>query len=105
MTNHTRLNWLFFVVLAAGLAARLYAASLGHDFDFNTWLMIANLPNHGAGVYGTTLYNFAPGWFWILRGLNFLAGHNPVVFRYFVAGFLSLADAGIFLILWRKFGR
>ena len=101
----TRLNWLFFVVLFAGIAARLFVATLGHDFDFNTWLMIARLPNHGAGVYATTLYNYAPGWFCILRSLYFLAGHNAVVFRYCVAGFLSLADAGIFLILWLKFGR
>ncbi len=105
MINNTRLNWLFFVVLIAGFAARLYVATLGHDFDFNTWLMIARLPDHGAGVYATTLYNFAPGWFYILRSLYFLAGHDPVVFRYCVAGFLSLADAGIFFILWRSFGR
>ena len=37
--------------------------------------------------------------------MNLLAGHNPTVFRYLVAGFLGLGDAGIFLILWRRFGR
>jgi hypothetical protein len=37
--------------------------------------------------------------------LNLLAGHNPTVFRYLVAGFLSLGDVGIFFILWRRFGK
>jgi hypothetical protein len=103
--RNTGLNWLFLAILAAGIAARFYVATLGHDFDFNTWLMIARLPSHGAGVYATTLYNFAPGWLCILRGLYLLSGHDPVVFRYAVAGFLAFADAGIFFILWRKFGR
>src|SRR5580692_6097480 len=105
MTTNTKLNWLFFVVLIAGITVRFYVATLGHDFDFNTWLRIAQLPNHGAGVYATTLYNYAPGWFYILRGLYVLAGQDPVMFRYCVAGFLTLADIGIFFVLWRKFGK
>jgi hypothetical protein len=100
----TRLNWLFFVVLAAGIAARLFVATLGHDFDFDSWVIIAKVPL-GGNVYATDRYNFAPGWFLILHILYFLSGHNPAAFRYFVPGFLSLVDAGIFYILWRKFGR
>ncbi|MGO8763859.1 MAG: hypothetical protein ACLQSR_01840 [Limisphaerales bacterium] len=97
---------MFFAVLTLGIAARLIAATLGHDFDFDSWQIVANLVNHEENVYaGTDRYNFAPGWFWILHLLDLLAGHNPVVFRYLVAGFLSMGDAGIFFILWRRFGR
>ena len=104
MTNNSRLNWLFFVVLAAGFAARLCVAALGHNFDFDSWQINANIPVT-ANFYALTVrYDTAPPWFFILHALNALAGHNPALFRYFVAGFLSLADAGILFILWRQFG-
>jgi hypothetical protein len=105
MIKDTRLNWLFFVVLAAGIAVRMFVAHLGHDFDFESWKLIAGYMNNGQNVYvQTQRYAFAPAWFLILHGLDLLSGHNPVIFRYAVAGFLTLADVGIFFILWRKFG-
>lgn len=99
-----RFNWLFFAVLIAGIAARLYAATLGHDYDFDSWRIVAGMADGGQNVYSSARYNFAPGWLQILHGLYLLAGRNPVVFRYFVAAFLTIADAGIFVILWRMFG-
>jgi hypothetical protein len=103
--SNSKLNWLFFAVLVAGIAARLLVATCGHDYDMDSWQLMAKLADHGDNVYASTeRYNFAPGWFHILHALNLLAGHNPTAFRYLVAGFLSLADAGIFFILWRRFG-
>ncbi len=93
-------------MLIAGMAARLLVAACGHDYDMDSWQIMANIADRGDNVYASTdRYNFAPGWFFILHGLNVLAGHNPAIFRYFVAGFLSLADVGIFFFLWRRFGR
>ena len=104
--NNSRLNWLFFVMLAAGFAARLLVATRGHDYDMDSWQIMASIADRGDNVYASTdRYNFAPAWFHVLHVLNLLAGHNPTVFRYAVAGFLSLGDAGIFFILWRRFGR
>lgn len=93
------------MVLAAGIAARLFVATLGHDYDFESWVINAKFPMWSNVYADTDRYNFAPGWFLILHVLYFLGGHDPAAFRYVVAGFLSLADAGIFYILWRKFGR
>ena len=93
-------------MLVAGLAARLLVAACGHDYDMDSWQIVAGIADRGDNVYASTdRYNFAPGWFHILHGLNLLAGHNPVAFRYVVAGFLGLADAGIFFFLWRRSGR
>ncbi len=103
--KNTGLNWLFFVALFAGIAARMFVATLGHDYDYDSWVINAKFPMWSNVYADTYRYNFAPGWFLILHVLHFLAGHNPAAFRYFVPGFLSLADAGIFYILWRKFGR
>ncbi|MGH8022334.1 MAG: hypothetical protein ACRED1_02045, partial [Limisphaerales bacterium] len=60
-------------VLAAGIAARMFVASLGHDYDFESWQLIAGLMDHGQNVYAQTQrYNFAPAWFLILHGLDLL---------------------------------
>ncbi|HTY86363.1 MAG TPA: hypothetical protein VMB80_02775 [Candidatus Acidoferrum sp.] len=104
--NHLRLSVLFLGVLVTGLVARLLAATCGQDYDMDSWQLVAGIADRGENVYASTdRYNFAPGWFHILHGLSVLSGHNPIVFRYLVAGFLSLADAGIFFFLWRRFGR
>jgi hypothetical protein len=104
--NNFKPAWLFLGMIAAGIAARLLVATLGHDFDFDSWQIVANLAGHGDNVYaGTDRYNFAPGWFNILHALDLLSGHNSTVFRYLVAGFLGLGDVGIFIILWRCYGK
>ena len=104
--NRTGTGGLFWLLLLTGLAARLLVATCGHDFDMDSWRIVARLVEQGNNVYASTeRYNFAPGWFHILHVLDVLAGHNPEVFRYTVAGFLGLADVGIFCFLWRRFGR
>jgi hypothetical protein len=104
--NNSKPNWLFFAVIVVGIAARLLVATRGHDPDMDSWQTVAKLVEQGKNVYASTnVYNFAPGWLLILHVLDLLAGHNPVVFRYFVAGFLSLGDVGIFVILWHRFGK
>lgn len=104
--DHVKASWLFPVILVVGLAARLLVATLGQDYDMDSWQIMAKLADHGDNVYASTdRYNFAPGWFQILHALNLLSGHHPTVFRYAVSGFLSLGDAGIFFILWHRFGK
>jgi hypothetical protein len=104
--NNSKPGGLFFAVLVAGVAARLLVATCGHDYDMDSWQLVANIADRGDNVYASTdRYNFAPGWFHVLHALNLLAGHNPTAFRYLVAGFLSLGDVGIFFILWRRFGK
>jgi hypothetical protein len=106
ITSKTPSSWLFWMVLITGLAARLLVATCGHNYDMDSWQIVAGIADRGENVYAATgRYNFAPGWYHILHGLNVLSGHKPAVFRYVVAGFLGLADAGIFFFLWRRFGR
>ena len=104
--NNPKINWLFFVAIVAGITARLLVATRGHNFDVDSWRIVADVVERGGNVYAETgRYNYGPVWFQVLHVLDWLAGHNPAVFRYIVAGFLSLVDVGIFYILWRKYGR
>ncbi len=104
--NNFKPAWLFIAMIAAGLAARLFVATLGHVADFDSWKAVAKLMDQSQNVYAcTTVYNFGPAWFFILRALDMMAGHNTTVFRYLVPGFLGLGDVGIFIILWRCYGK
>lgn len=104
--NHPKSLWLFLAVIIVGTAARLLAATRGHNYDIDSCRIIVNIINHSGNVYASTdRYNYGPIWFNIQHVLNLLAGHNETAFRYLVSGFLSLVDAGMFFILWRKFGK
>ena len=104
--NNSKPGWLFLAVMIAGIAARLLVATRGHNFDVDSYKVVADIVDRGGNVYaGTGRYNYGPIWFHVLHALNLLAGHNETAFRYLVAGFLSLVDVGIFSVLWRKFGK
>ena len=58
--RNSRLNWLFLTVLAAGIAARLSVAIMEHDYDMDSWQIMADIADHGGNVYASTdRYNFA----------------------------------------------
>ena len=99
-------RWGFFVIIALGLDLRMGAATLGHNFDMESWYIVADIMRHGGNVYAETgRYNYGPVWFLVIHALDVLAAHRHEVLRYFIAGVLSLADLGIFLVLWRQAGR
>ncbi len=92
-------------VLLAGLAARWYFSTLGHNYDFESYQVVAGLMDEGKNVYANTdRYNYGPVWFNVIHLLDVLAGRNPEVFRGLLVVLLSAADAGIAWILWRRVG-
>jgi hypothetical protein len=107
--NSGRTRWpaaALLMVVLLGLAARLAAATLGHNYDMESWYLVAKVAQQGGNVYAETdRYNYGPVWFQIVHGLDVLAGHRPEVLRFLIAGFLSLVDAGLFWLLCRRAGR
>ncbi|MBI3169964.1 MAG: hypothetical protein HYZ22_15885, partial [Chloroflexi bacterium] len=86
------------------------AASKGHNSDVDSYIIVANIVERGGNVYAeTTRYNYGPIWFNLIFALNFIAslfhGNQDLILRYLIAGFLSIVDTGIFLVLWKKFNR
>src|SRR5438270_473549 len=103
--NDFKQGWLLFLIIIVGLLARLDVATFGSNYDMASCRIVAGILDHGGNVYASTdRYNYGPFWFLILHGLDMLAGQNETIFRYLVAGFLSLVDVGICLVLWRRFG-
>jgi hypothetical protein len=94
------------LVLAGGVAARFWVGRFGVNFDFDSYRIVVDLVQHGQNVYaGTTRYNYGPIWFNVLNLLDWLAGHEVHRFRLVLTGFLTLADIGIFWVLWGRYGQ
>ncbi len=96
------------VVLLAGALARLWAATRGHNFDFESWIIAADIFSHGGNIYAeTTRYSYGPVWY-VLLGMFWqvarLFPNSAIAFRYILPSFLTLVDIGIFVFLKRKFG-
>jgi hypothetical protein len=106
-TNHLRLTWIWLIaVIGLGVCARFAITLAGHNYDYDSYRVVADLTAQGNNVYaGTTRYNYGPVWFNVIHLLNLLAGGNAVVFRWLLVGLLSAVDVGIFYILWWRFGK
>lgn len=96
------------LVLAAGIIARFYVMTKGHNFDFESYKIIADIVGSGGNVYAETArYNYGPVWFTIL-GIFHAVGSafsNPeLVFRVLIVGLLTSVDIAIAFILKRQFG-
>lgn len=99
-------KWLIFAIIVLGFGLRLLASTLGHNYDFDSYLIVADIVDHGKNVYAnTTRYNYGPVWFYLLNFTNLLAAKDQSTFRYLLVLFLSFVDLGILFILWQKINK
>lgn len=103
-------RWLLSAIVVIGIGLRMLAASRGHNNDFGAYLVVADIARDGGNVYAETeRYNYGPIWFNALHAIDQAASLSQTnrvpIFRYTIAGLLSLVDVGIFVILLRKIGR
>ena len=95
-----QLRWLLVTVVVLGMVLRLLAAARGHNFDFESFIIVADIARDGGNVYADTLrYNYGPIWFLVIQAIDQLAVRNEFAFRYLIVILLSLVDVGIFAIL------
>jgi len=96
------------LVLALGIVARLACSFAGHNFDAESYRIVADILARGSNVYAETArYNYGPPWFLILRGLDLLPGFGlaPLEALHLkVAALLTGVDVAICLLLRRQFG-
>ncbi len=99
---------LFWVAVVLGVLARGIVASRGHNYDVESYRIVADIVAAGSNVYqGTHRYNYGPVWFLLLGALDVLpdGGASPLLaLRWKVAGLLTLVDVAIGLALRSRFG-
>lgn len=55
--------------------AKIGLASVGHNWDLESYALVSNLVQHGLSVYANTdRYNYGPIWAWAVAGFGHLAG-------------------------------
>lgn len=109
LPSFNRSHWFVLCVLLIGIVARFLIALRGHNFDYESYALVARLMDEGANVYARTgRYNYGPIWFYVLHLFNQIAALVPayqaVLFRGFIIALLTLADVGIFWFLRGRFG-
>ena len=101
-------GWLV-AALVVGVVARFAAATQGHNYDVDSYWIVAGHVDAGENVYASThRYNYGPAWFLLLGGLKQVAdlfGEPVVAFRFLVVALLTVVDLAIAAMLLRRFGR
>ena len=99
LSANPRMIFLFILLAVLSLSGKLLVSAMGHNFDYESYLIVAEIVRKGGNVYAeTNRYNYASGWFNVLGALDYFF-HS--CFRYALIVFLSLADIGIAWFLWR----
>ena len=108
LINFIERKYVIFAVILAGIFLRILAAAHGHNYDFESYKIIAEVSRHAGNVYlETSRYNYGPLWFLLISLLDkiaFLFSDPAAVFRLLILGTLTLADLGIYAILFKQFG-
>lgn len=97
------------LVVLLGIVARLAAATRGHNYDVDSYLIVADIVKRGGSVYAeTSRYNYGPVWFhllhWLRAATAWIPDVDPVLaFRYALTLLLTLADLVIFRILRSRY--
>lgn len=97
------------VLLAAGIIARFSLIGRGHNFDFDSWVIVGDIVKNNDNVYNETFrYNYGPVWFTILGFLRSaaeaLSSSPDLLYRYFIIATLTVIDIGLWLVLKKYFG-
>lgn len=101
-----RRNIHIFVIILLGIGVRFLVALRGHNYDVESYIIVAKIMAHGGNIYAeTTRYNYGPIWAQVLLLLYNISLNNIGVFRFLLVTLLSLVDISIFIILWNKFGK
>lgn len=94
-------------VVLLGTALRFAIAKLGHNFDLDSYRLVADIMRDRGTVYAETeRYNYGPVWFWLLHLFDTLgrALDTPQIFRGAIIATLTAADLACAAVLWRRFG-
>lgn len=96
------------LLLLGGAALRFWVSRYGHNYDLESYRIVAEIAERGGNVYAETdRYNYGPVWFYVLgllERVSDLFGNEERAFRIGLISLLTAVDLGIWAILRRRFG-
>lgn len=99
---------LFITAVAIGIGLRIWVSTLGYNFDFESYAVVASIIDSGGNVYAeTNRYNYGPVWMYAVHAASQFAGFfdDPIAaFGLYFTILLTLGDLGLCLLLKRRGG-
>jgi hypothetical protein len=98
----------FLFLLALGIVLRYCVMLIGHNYDFESYIVVGDIASRFGNVYARTgRYNYGPLFLCVQGLFYFFARHLPhsiFFYRVFIVGLLTCADAGISLFIHKRRG-
>lgn len=94
----------FAIVALASLVAKVLLATCGHNYDLDSYRIVASLVLQGKSFYAnTSRFNYGPLWAYMLAGFQQLSNSLPAMggesFHVVVASFLGITDVALAAVL------
>lgn len=97
--------WPFLIVLAGII--RIYFASLGHNYDLDSYDLVADIILRGDSVYGNTeRYNYGPIWAYILAAIKYfvsIIGFTKTKFHIAIVLILFISELWLYKQLFNRY--
>lgn len=98
----------FAALALASVALKLFLATRGHNYDLDSYRIVAALVLRGQSVYAhTSRFNYGPLWAFLLAGLRQISTSLPALggeaFHVTIAAFLAFADVTLAALLAAKY--
>jgi hypothetical protein len=92
--------------LVAGILFRFWLATLGYNYDVESYWIVGHVADYNVNVYEVTArYNYGPVWFLLLTAFARATSAMGIqAFHLVIAIFLTAVDVGIALFLRKRFG-
>ncbi len=102
--NIPQKNWI--ALFGFGLLLRVLMAALGHNFDLESYEIVADIVINGDSVYAnTTRYNYGPIWAYILAFLKLIASigsYNQKLFHELIVICLFIAEVVLYRGIYKQ---
>ena len=99
-------NKYWVLIFSFGLLLRILMAILGHNFDLESYEIVADIILEGKSVYAnTTRYNYGPIWAYILAALKLLASigaYNQKLFHVYIVICLFAAEVFLYKAIFKQ---
>ena len=100
---------IYSILIAMGVLLRFIVMAVGHNYDFQSYLIVGELLHNGLDVYANTQrYNYGP-LFMVFQGLFYEISTHALevgtMYRICIVSFLTSADVGIMAWLDRHYGK
>jgi hypothetical protein len=97
----------FLAIVLVGLSLRMFVMTLGHNYDFESHLIVGKIVSSGGNVYAeTSRYNYGPI-FSVILGLLYSVSSmfaNPLfAYRVFIVCLLTCFDIALAYLLYKKY--